>query len=164
MVFLKLQPYRQHSVFKRANQKLARRFYGPYAVLEKIGAVAYKLQLPEGARVHPVFHVSLLKKILGDMVEASKELPPVTDEGAAKLEPQKILDTRWVKRGHKFEEEILIQWKHLPAEEATWEPTQTLLEQFPSVDLANKHPLEGGSIVRPRRSERGLKPNPKYLG
>lgn len=65
MVFLKLQPYRQHSVFKRANQKLARRFYGPYALLEKIGAVAYKPQLPEGARVHPCFPRFLVKKNFG---------------------------------------------------------------------------------------------------
>jgi len=51
----------------------------------------------------------------------SKELPPITDDGAVILEPQHILDTRWVKQGNKFEEETLVQWKHLPVEDAIWE-------------------------------------------
>ncbi|RVW32429.1 Transposon Tf2-8 polyprotein [Vitis vinifera] len=88
----------------------------------------------------------------------------VNEEGAVILEPQHILNTRWVKRGNKFEEENLIQWKHLPVEDATWETNQSLLERFPPMDLGDKRPLNGGGIDRPRRSERGHKPNPKYLG
>ncbi|KAA8519449.1 hypothetical protein F0562_013676 [Nyssa sinensis] len=149
IVFLKLHPYRQQSVFKHAHQKLASRFYGPYPVLQKIGAVAYKLQLLTGARIHPVFHISLLKKFIGEHTLSSTELPPVTNEGAIVLEPQHILDTRWIKKGKKFEEEHLLQWKHFPTEEATWETHQSLLAQFPDVDLTNKSPPGGGSIDKP---------------
>ena len=166
-VLLKLHPYRQQTVFKRVHQKLASRFYGPYQILEKIGPVSYKLQLPEGARIHPVFHVSLLKRYQddGENVEKSQaELPPFTDEGVVLLEPQTILDYRWVKQGPQLIEEGLVQWKHLPDEEATWEPRKKLQEMFPNLDLEDKDPLDGGGIVRPRRSERGHKPNPKYLG
>ncbi|RVW63788.1 Transposon Tf2-2 polyprotein [Vitis vinifera] len=144
LVFHKLHPYRQQTAFKRAHQKLASRFYGPYPVIQKIGAVAYKLQLPEGARIHPIFHVSLLKNFVGELAEPSQELPPVNEEGVVILEPQHILDTRWVQRGNKFEEENLIQWKHLPVEDATWETNQSLLERFPPMDLGDKCPLNGG--------------------
>jgi hypothetical protein len=77
-------------------------------MIQKIRVVVYKLQLPEGARIHSVFHVSLLKKCVSEFATPSKELPPVTYDGAVILEPQHIQDTCWVKRGNKFEEETLV--------------------------------------------------------
>ncbi|XP_066373850.1 uncharacterized protein [Miscanthus floridulus] len=64
MVFLKVQPYVQASLAPRAHQKPSFRYFGSYKVLEKIGAVAYKLDLLESSSVHPIFHVSLLKATL----------------------------------------------------------------------------------------------------
>lgn len=57
MVFLKIQPYKLKSLAKRVNQKLSPRYYGPYEIERKVGAVAYKLKLPPDSKVHPVFHV-----------------------------------------------------------------------------------------------------------
>lgn len=65
MVYLKLQPYRQNAFGIRGSLKLRGKYYGPFKVLEKVGAVAYRLQLPEEAAIHPVFHVRQLKKHLG---------------------------------------------------------------------------------------------------
>ena len=144
MVFLKLQPYRQSSAFKRVHQKLASRFFGPYPILQKVGNVAYKLQLPEGVHIHPVFHVLLLKKYMVDATVTHTDLPPVSDKGEVVLEPETILDYCWVKQGGKFLAESLVKWKHLPLEKATWEVTESLCHQFPHLNLEDKVPLSRG--------------------
>ncbi|GJW18249.1 retrotransposable element Tf2 [Tanacetum coccineum] len=73
MVYLKLQPYRQITVRQGVNHKLSSKFYDPFKVIERIGEVAYKLQLPSSVKVHPMFHVtkkyeelSIAKKLQAD--------------------------------------------------------------------------------------------------
>jgi hypothetical protein len=78
-----------------------------------------------------------------------------------------VLDTRWVKRGSKFIEESLIQWKRLPRDDATWENTQELRDKFMNFNLEDKVCVTGGSIdeprSEPRRSARVAVKNPKYF-
>ena len=100
-VYLQLQPFQQLSVRTRGNMKLSPCFYGPYQVMERVGQVAYRLALPTDSRIHPVFHVSQLKKQLGHLNQAVQELPKVQDDGKLLLEPAAILDYHWSKAGKK---------------------------------------------------------------
>ena len=167
-VYLRLQPYRQQSVFLRTSHKLSNRYYGPYQIEERIGPVAYKLKLSPGSRIHPVFHVSLLKKKIGEVAIANDELPPLTEEGVIRLQPRKVLSTRWVNKGSTSASESLVLWEGLPKEEATWEDSQQLLRSFPNLNLEDKVLIERGSIdesqvgTRSSRPRREMHPNPKY--
>jgi hypothetical protein len=68
-VFLRLQPYKQMSLKQaKKDNKLSPKYYGPYKVLQKIGTMEYKLELPTSSQVHPAFHVSCLKKVIGDKI------------------------------------------------------------------------------------------------
>jgi hypothetical protein len=77
-VYLKLQPYVQSSIATRANHKLSFKYFGPYTILEKVGKVAYKLQLPPTTAVHPVVHVSQLKGSVRTQ-QVSTTVPGVDD-------------------------------------------------------------------------------------
>jgi len=65
LVLLRLQPYRQYTVNRRSSQKLSKVFFGPFKILERIRAVAYRLELPPGSKIHSVIHISLLKPYFG---------------------------------------------------------------------------------------------------
>jgi hypothetical protein len=77
-VYLRLRPYHQMSVSTCRNLKLSPRYYGPFQVIYKIGKVAYKLDLPSVSRIFPIFHVSSLKKTLGEWIHPNPQLPEVT--------------------------------------------------------------------------------------
>jgi hypothetical protein len=59
----------------KKDNKLSPKYYGPYKVLQKIGTMAYKLELPASSRVHPVFHLSCLKKVIGEKILVQTILP-----------------------------------------------------------------------------------------
>jgi hypothetical protein len=57
--------------------KLGLKFYGPYQVVQRIGEVSYKLNRPVHAKIHDVFHVSLLKKFEGAPPDDEVSLPNI---------------------------------------------------------------------------------------
>ena len=130
LVYLKLQPYKQTSIALRRNLKLSSKYYGPYRVLEKIGPVAYRLELSQEAPVHNVFHVSLLKPSAKGAVVHSQP-PTLTEEGVVKITPAAILARRTLQRNRRDVEQALIQWENLDVADATWEDVTVIQTQFP---------------------------------
>lgn len=78
-VFLRIQPYRQHSLANRRYEKLSLRFFDPYKVIRLVGPVA-ELELPASSRVHPIFHVSLLRPAFGQSPTSPTTPLPITSE------------------------------------------------------------------------------------
>ena len=149
MVYLKLQPYRRRSLAQKANEKLAPRYFGPYKVIQRIGPVAYKLELPDSTTIHPVFHVSQLKRALGKEV-ISQPLPPILDSELEWLvEPELVLDARQQVHNNSNDWEVLIKWQNLPDFEASWEPANLIASQFPDFHLEDKVSFAPRGIDRP---------------
>jgi hypothetical protein len=130
-VYLRLQPYRQKTIAMRKNLKLSPRFFGPFQILQRIGSVAYKLDLPPETRIHPVFHVSCLKHKLGQQISPLPTLPPVDQMGEIKPEPETLIDRRMSKKKGRAVTEVLVRWKGAPAEDDTWEILWELQLQYP---------------------------------
>lgn len=139
-VLLKLQSYVQQSVASRSFPKLAFKFYGSLKVTEKIGAAAYKLDLPTHSLIHPVFHVSQLKPFAPDFTPVFTELPQLVDLTTQDVSPEKILQRQLVKKGNNVVPQVLIKWTKLPAESATWEDLYVIQKRFPGA-LAWGQPL-----------------------
>ncbi|KAL8096189.1 hypothetical protein AgCh_037223 [Apium graveolens] len=131
-VWLKLQAYRQQSVHRRANQKLAPKYFGPFKVLAEVGKAAYKLQLPHDAQIHDVFHVSQLKAVVGELSMIT-HLPTgsVPNASMPQRESATIFDKRMIKVQNKVQVQYLVAWKNAEASANSWEIAEDFVSRFP---------------------------------
>lgn len=118
---------------------LAPKYVGPYQVLEHIGPVAYRLCLPDGARIHDVFHVGILKPFCGTPPATAPALPPL-QHGRPLQQPEQVL--RASLRCGAWQ--ILIKWANMLASEATWEFVEAFRAAYPSFQLEDELFPEGG--------------------
>lgn len=152
-VLLKLQPFIQSSVAQRPHQKLAFRYFGPYRVVARIGAVAYKLDLPPTSKIHPVVHVSQLKKAQGAVVPVSPTLPPDDSVLQAEHIPETVLESKMVRVGGEPALRLRIKWSGLPSCMATWEEPQQLQRRFPnSPPWGQGETQDGGDVTAGQRA------------
>ncbi|KAJ0440472.1 putative nucleotidyltransferase, Ribonuclease H [Helianthus annuus] len=144
-VFLKIQPYRQKSLAKRRYEKLSPRFFGPYRVKKTVGSVSYELELPPEAKIHPVFHISMLKPAHGSFASGPTVPLPITKDWEVDLQPSSIITHRWVQEAGQPILELLVSWRDRPVEESTWETYDLMAEQFPDFRLEDKAFYREGS-------------------
>lgn len=138
LVYVKLQPYRQHSLARRPNDKLSPRYYGPFLVLDRVGLVAYRLQLPPSAKIHNILHISRLRKAEGTAMEVQSIPPQISADKVMETIPEQLL---WVRNKDNKEntmKEVLIKWQDLPIWEATWEYFEGINLRFPNFHLEDK--------------------------
>ena len=129
--------------------KLGPRYCGPFTVLKCIGSSAYRLELPEGVRVHLVFHVSRLKQLLGsqDNVVSIDDLVTLEDLSYKPHEPERILHSRTKKLRTKQIREFKIKWMDKTIDDSTWEREDALRSLFPDFPLQECNALKRGSML-----------------
>ena len=135
-VYLKLRPHRHQS--QRINQKLAPHYYRPFQIEKKCGPMAYKLTLPSNSKVHPVFHVSLLKRAVATQTINVVLPAEFSIEEVDIFTPHQILAHHSIKQQGVPIKEFLIQWHNKPVEEATWEDEFLLKSRFLGFSLEDK--------------------------
>ena len=135
--YLRVSPLRGVKRFG-VKGKLAPRFVGPYRILERMGEVAYKLELPEGLLgVHDVFHVSQLKKCHAEMADiplndtVPLEAIQLDNNLTYEEKPVKILEFDSQVTRNKVIKFRKVQWSHHTEEEATWEREEDIRKDHP---------------------------------
>ena len=120
----------QNLRLKGIPHKLQRKFCGPYKIVEKIGTQAYRLKLPDTWRIHPVFHVSLLKHWRESAVQSVPGEVELEDADRPEyFEVEKILRWRWSKKTRQRRREFLVLWQGYPTEDAEWIPASYFSDQ-----------------------------------
>jgi hypothetical protein len=139
-------------------RKLSSRYTGPFKILHVSSPVTYKLDIPAEwvkKRVHPVFHVSLLKRYVPGMdIEGSGS--HIVDIEPSEEEPEYEVERIIGKRlGKDKQVEYLILWKGYPESEATWESSE-IVEDLQALD-------DFEEVCKAEDKARAIKTNKEYI-
>ncbi|KAJ9538993.1 hypothetical protein OSB04_031726 [Centaurea solstitialis] len=131
-VLLKVSPWKGLIRFGKKG-KLSPRFVGPFEVVERIGPVAYRLNLPiELSSIHDTFHVSNLKKCLS---EETVILPldeiQIDEKLRASEEPIEILDQETKQLRRSKIPIVKVRWNSRHGPEFTWERKDFMKDKYP---------------------------------
>ena len=131
-VFLRISPWKGVLRFEK-KEKLSPRYMGPYDIVERIGVVVYRLRLPpELARIHDVFHVSLLRKYMANPSHVLRDQPVELKEDLTYEErPVQIVDRNDQILRNKIIPLVKVLWMNHCREEATWEREDQMQTLYP---------------------------------
>ncbi|GJU26511.1 putative reverse transcriptase domain-containing protein [Tanacetum coccineum] len=147
-VLLKVSPWKGVVRFGKKG-KLAPRFVGPFKIIEKVGSVAYRLDLPEELNgVHDTFHVSNLKKCLAD---PTLQVPLDEIQVDAKLnfleEPVEILEREFKKLKRSRIAIVKVRWNSKRGPEFTWEREDQMKLKYPHLFSEILYRVDGGNFM-----------------
>ena len=107
------------------------------------------MDLPTSSRVHPIFHVSCLKKVIGDEILVQTIFLELDEEGKIILEPEAIIDTIIRQLRNRSISEYLIKWRKLLAEDSTWEDEPFIQKHPELLKRCGQHLSQGEGHVKP---------------
>ncbi|KAJ3007050.1 hypothetical protein NUW54_g3696 [Trametes sanguinea] len=149
----------------RPSKKLEDKRYGPFQILEKIGASAYRLKLPRKWKaIHNVFNeVQLLPAHPPEFPNQPRPEVAIPDILDSTKEPEEILDSKVVRGGLQY----LVKWKGLPRSENTWEKRTDLVRSHKSLlDTFHREnptaPRMPTIVVPPRADNRAILRAPNW--
>lgn len=108
-------------VFEKKKHKQSMKCFEPFKILHKLGHVAYKLTFPDGAKIHPMFHVSVLKKFIGNCLTDISPLPMMTDSFGFLIQLEQLLQVHTILHNQRSVKQSWVQWNGLPPYENPWE-------------------------------------------
>ena len=130
-VYLRVNP-RKSSPKLGSCAKLTPRYCESFEVLDMIGLVAYRIEFPTKMRDHNVFHVSFIKKYVHDPNHIIDwNVIQVEPEGESQVEPMHILDKNVTLLWNQAIGHVMVQWKDLGPDEATWDLEDAMKEAYP---------------------------------
>lgn len=130
--------------FTIGTKKLLDKYLGPYSITQVISDVAYKLDLPIRFRIHPVFHISKLKRYVEtnkfpDRKQVDRPAPVMKLDGKDAWYVERIIN----KRIRNKQVQYLVKWENYPEWESTWEPVSNVKH---AIDAINDY--EQQSIIK----------------
>ena len=131
-VYLKVTPMKGVVCFGK-NGKLSPRYVGPYRIVKRVGKVVYELELPfEMSMVHLVFHVSMLRKCIGDPSSiVPLEVVNVEENLTYEEVPVEILDRQVKRLRNKEIASVKVLWRNQLVESTTWEAEADMMKRYP---------------------------------
>ena len=101
--------------------------------------MTYKLEFHASSQVHPIFHVSCLKKVIGDKIPFQTIFLELDEEGKVILDPEAITNKRIHQLRNRSISEYLIKWRKLPAKDFTWEDESFIQKHPELLKCCKKH-------------------------
>ena len=136
---VKLRLHRGYKVPGILPHKIGPQFVGPFRVTERIGKLAYRLQLPDNMKIHNVISVAMLEPMPNPSDDPYYRQPPppppVVVDGEIEHVIERLVDKRRIRRGRGWSTQYLIKWEGYGPEHNTWQPKHTVadtsaLEEF----------------------------------